>query len=743
MGSGLEASVTSSVQRLFSKGEGTVAGLSDAQLLERFITRGDGAAFQMIVERHGALVLGVCRRVLANTHDVEDAFQATFLVLVKNGRSIQDRNVLATWLHGVARRIALRAKVNSLRRRSRELSRAEDTRVDSQNADAIDANELRTQIDDELDRLPSRYRTPVVLCDLEGQSHEDAAAQLGCPVGTVKSRLSRGRARLRSRLVRRGIAPSAAIFASTTGTDAAVPINLVNQTKSLAVAFAKMGSGVLPAEVASLMKGVSKTMVFVKLRVATMALLGVSLAGAGTLAMIHTAKGRLARGSVVALEGSSHTASADPAQSVTKPSGSGSANQPAKEAGVERFQLENGLQVILRPIQGASEIALVTLFSVGSDHDPQGRCGMGHLIEHVYVTAAAGQAKMRTADEFARRYPSGANAQTGDRYTVVATTFAAKDAEKELEDAAARMADLRITAADLDRERPRLREELENMRGGILALGALNNARDLVRPAPGAGRRGGEAEQFRDITADDLIARCQRYYKPRNAILSVAGDFEPTRVRKLIETHFAKVPAGDAVPTAREPGKPKFGFMRELTVPSALPGEKPHACLVYLAPQPGDALYAPFLVLVSRLWTNAEKLGGGAFPPPVYFTPLDDGAIVGITAEVKPGETPAKVFARIEEFVKDAVEPKLQSGEASAVRDQLGGLLGTATFPDAVLAQNPYGIAFSLGRRTHFKLDAKKLGQALTAVTDQDMDGVRKAVFDPSRQAGVFMSIMK
>ena len=150
--------------------------------------------------------------------------------------------------------------------------------------------------------------------------------------------------------------------------------------------------------------------------------------------------------------------------------------------------LDNGLTVYLRRIAGAKQTALVILYSVGNDHDPTGRSGLGHLVEHLYLTAAAGGEKARTVEEFARRYPDGANAQTGDRYTMFATQFPAKDLNDELRDAAARMSDLRITAGDLERERPRLLEEIGNMFGDMPALAAQNQARELVRPTPGSGR---------------------------------------------------------------------------------------------------------------------------------------------------------------------------------------------------------------------------------------------------------------
>ena len=139
-------------------------------------------------------------------------------------------------------------------------------------------------------------------------------------------------------------------------------------------------------------------------------------------------------------------------------------------------------------------MALLVLYRIGGDHDPQGRSGLAHLVEHLYVTAAAGGRTARTAEGFFQQYPAGCNAQTGDRYTVVATVFPKGELEKELAEAAARMGDLRITADDLDREKPRLLEEVSNMFGRFPALGAVNNARELIRPTPRGGRKGGLPE---------------------------------------------------------------------------------------------------------------------------------------------------------------------------------------------------------------------------------------------------------
>lgn len=184
--------------------------LSDAQLLERFLAQRDEAAFAALVRRHGAMVWGVCRRVATGYHDAEDAFQATFLVLVHKARSIRMRELLANWLYGVAYRTARRTRIAGLRRQSREKLVAD---VPEPPIDTVESRaDVRELIDRELNALPAKYRLPMVLCELEGKTHQETADQLGWPVGTVSGRLSRARQILARRLAQRGVEASAAAW---------------------------------------------------------------------------------------------------------------------------------------------------------------------------------------------------------------------------------------------------------------------------------------------------------------------------------------------------------------------------------------------------------------------------------------------------------------------------------------------------------------------------------------------------
>jgi RNA polymerase sigma-70 factor (ECF subfamily) len=215
---------------------------TDAALLGRFIAAGDERAFAALVDRHGPLVLHVCRRVLGDGDDADDAFQATFLVLARKAATVHPREALPAWLHGVARGVALKARSA----RARRLCAARpfagpvtDPRPDP--LSELSARELLALLDEEVQRLPEAQRLPVILCCLEGRSLEEAARQLGGTLGSVKGHLERGRARLHARLVRRGLTLSAALGAaevSRVAASAAPVARLVAATARGAVVFA-------------------------------------------------------------------------------------------------------------------------------------------------------------------------------------------------------------------------------------------------------------------------------------------------------------------------------------------------------------------------------------------------------------------------------------------------------------------------------------------------------------------------
>jgi RNA polymerase sigma factor (sigma-70 family) len=218
---------------------GAMGAWSDGQLLDWFATSGDAkeAALKVLIERHGPMVLGICRRALQDPHDVEDAFQSTFLVLVRKANGLRDRNLVGHWLYGVACRVAAKTRAEGRRQTLPRLAaepEAPELGTDSEQIDRLAA------LDEEIGRLPEKFRVPVVLCHLQRLPHHEVANRLGCPVGTIESRLSRARDRLRDRLTRRGLAPALALLAvSSRSTSAAVPQSLVAGTiRSVSLASA-------------------------------------------------------------------------------------------------------------------------------------------------------------------------------------------------------------------------------------------------------------------------------------------------------------------------------------------------------------------------------------------------------------------------------------------------------------------------------------------------------------------------
>ena len=266
---------------------GVVGDLSDEQLLHRFLTardEADQAAFTALVQRHGAMVFQVCREVLGNAHDAQDAFQATFLVLARRAASVRKADSLGSWLHGVAYRVAQRARSTSVRRRDSE------QRVGAMKAIALerdgDQAESWPELHEEVARLPKRYREPIVLCYLEGLSTEEAALRLGCPQGTLFSRLSRARERLRARLVRRGLALSAAWLSATLTPPAmaALPATLIPATVRASMGFAgrrATEAAITSATPTTLARGMLYAMTISKLKTLGAALLACAFAMGG------------------------------------------------------------------------------------------------------------------------------------------------------------------------------------------------------------------------------------------------------------------------------------------------------------------------------------------------------------------------------------------------------------------------------------------------------------------------------
>lgn len=263
--------------------------LTDGELLQSYCARRDEAAFAALLRRHGPMVLGLCRRILRNEADAEDAFQATFLVLVRKAGAIRRPGMVSNWLYGVAHHTALKAKAMQGKRRAKEM--AAGANAAGANAKASAAEEVwrqaQTLVDDALSRLADKYRVPIVLCDLEGKTIKEAARHLGWPQGTVATRLTRGRAELARRLARNGLKLSTGALTalmSQGAMAASVPAALLAATIKAAALFVAgnvTAAGVASATVLALTRGVLNAMLFTKIKLTCCGLMLAAVLGFG------------------------------------------------------------------------------------------------------------------------------------------------------------------------------------------------------------------------------------------------------------------------------------------------------------------------------------------------------------------------------------------------------------------------------------------------------------------------------
>jgi RNA polymerase sigma factor (sigma-70 family) len=272
---------------------GIEAALTDGELLECFVSHGKVAALEALVLRLGPMVWGVCRRALSDHHDAEDAFQATFLVLIRRAASIMPREMVANWLYGVAHKTALKARATTAKRRAREKQVNEVPESTKPNEGLW--NDIRPLLDHQLSRLPDKYRVTIVLCDLEEKTRKETARQLGLPEGTVASRLMRARKMLAKRLARDGLTMSGgalAVVLSAKAAFAKVPIALLSSTIKAAILLSakQATAGVISLKVAALTEEVLKAMFLTKIRIVAALILTIMLGlGSGLLTLAAVA----------------------------------------------------------------------------------------------------------------------------------------------------------------------------------------------------------------------------------------------------------------------------------------------------------------------------------------------------------------------------------------------------------------------------------------------------------------------
>ncbi len=385
-----------------------------------------------------------------------------------------------------------------------------------------------------------------------------------------------------------------------------------------------------------------------------------------------------------------------------------------------RSTLANDLDVAVTQVPGATGVAIAIVFDIGSRHDPPGRSGMAHMVEHLLTTSATDTEPARTIDELVSSYPLGWNAQTGEDYTVIATVVEPDDLEAELTRMAGRLGGVTPTDADLAREEPRLQAELANMFGGIPELGAANLARERQRPTPDDGRRGGDPDAVAALTLDELAQRLALYH-PAAARLSVAGPIDPAATLDLIADRFAAIPGGPTIGDPAAPGEATAG-LHVLPVPrSATAQAAGRIALAYPAPAADDPTYPAFLVAAGRLFVQGQRAGFVT-----SFAPLDDPPHLLIGAPLSHGADPGAAAEALHDAVVSVLAAELGPDEGPNTARQFGPILG---LPDAGPADS-YGTAFSLARAPALGIDPPVLAAALATLTTTDFDQVAARLID-------------
>jgi len=413
---------------------------------------------------------------------------------------------------------------------------------------------------------------------------------------------------------------------------------------------------------------------------------------------------------------------------------------------VIEYELDNGLDVILRPVTGAKQTAVLTLLDIGELHDPVGQSGKAHLMEHLLITGATDASPPTSADQWMMQYDGQANAQTGLDYTVIAGTVDADSVGDELKAAAARLQSLSFDAELLEREKQRVYTELENMYRNMPWLVARNTVREIIDPAPEGARRGGVREQIESLSVEDLAQWHDRYYKPNNATLILVGAIDVEPVRQTINEQFGDIARGAALPPQRE----QASFSRpddivHATAHGDYGADAPDAfaMVAYRAPEPDNAEeLSTFLLVVPRIYQQMIAAGvrTSRFVQPVQYAVLDDPGAVYLRIPLEPGDDGKEVVQRIRDMVERAstfdTRKPLNRGP---LQHMYGVLLGLMRLPDNTITLNLYGEAFRLGRIRQLGIDPDAMREVINDMTADGVNDIAAGLFSEQRSVAVIV----
>ena len=384
-------------------------------------------------------------------------------------------------------------------------------------------------------------------------------------------------------------------------------------------------------------------------------------------------------------------------------SAGGCQNKPAS------FKLDNGLRVDLLPVAHGTKAAVVVLFDVGGDHDPAGRSGMAHVVEH--LLSASTRPGRTLATTVATR--------SGDDYTMYASEMLAGRIIEELDDVAGRLWGPPAAEGDVDRARKQVVDEIGKTHGADAAATAMARAAEALRPSPRGGTRGGVAAEVEAMTAAEIDAFRRASFAAGTARLIVTGRFKVADAEKHIRASFGALPAGKA-PDARPPvGARVTGTLVVGDAPTAM-------ALAVAAPDMKAPLYPAFLVLAARLAGDA----GGARPWKADFAPLARPDVLFVTGPVPPGQRPEAAAQHMRAAVTAIVAAPLAPDEPARALARFGEELGITP------AAAPRDTAFSVGRLLQLGVDAKALERAVGAVTQDQLAGAAR-LFDANSSTAV------
>lgn len=421
---------------------------------------------------------------------------------------------------------------------------------------------------------------------------------------------------------------------------------------------------------------------------------------------------------------------------------------PPEDLGVERFELANGLRVIMRPLEGCGYAAMVTLFHFGESSDPEEKAGMARLNSRLYITGAAGEMASRSVTDWANLYPppEEVNGVVGEDYIALATKFTGDKFEGEIKEVAARLSGVRPSVADLERERVGSLDAIRAFNQNLTPSVGYLNVRELLRPSPANFRFGGIAEHVQSITLADVEAHL-KYFCPRNATLVVVGAIEPSSARALIENTLGPIPAGEKAPPARTFEAPVLGASKVIKAVTDRP-EYQNRTLVMLGyhpPAPGDAMYPTFQVLIGYLYKGMNEYN--AFPEKdralaglqVMYRTIEDNELVQVAGAVAEGASAEKAMEELRAFVKKAAwsfeaSPKIDFETAQGAFRWFG--LADAD-PD-MMCESQFPLAFGMGRLEQMGFQTG--GSLVRSFEDVTMDDLRKCaeqVFGEKREVSV------